>query len=290
MASALLAPWWGARPARRGGHPRLAVAAGFAPLLLGLLVLAWIPVTQATSQGGLIGLLAAMVAYAAQALAFLYWRPRERQTQTRRQALWLAFSFATQLAFGAIAARILAAQFAARYAPFDIASPLSVTQLQILSLLAMMTGGMALAAAVAGAVGAMQSDDVLIHDEVDSSGFAERDLEWIGRMKIIAEWLMAALLLRAGAVAFSIALGALSSPISPGHYFQISLAPSSSLLIARLLIGLALPMAYCGLALRTLNGESPREAGQQFAPALMMMVLTEIFAAALTVGNWGVAF
>lgn len=293
LAGAVLAPCWGYGSAQRGGHPRLALLAGAMPLLLGLLVLVLVPIAPNTPQIWLVALLAAMALHAVQALVFFYWNAAHRQSLQPaglRRIAWIGASLLTQLMFVSIAARLIAVYFAGKYLPFFIASPLSPLQMHILLTVGLLTAGLLFAAATAAAVEGLQADEVLIHDEVDYSGFAERDLERTARLRRLAEWLLMALLARGAAIGLSLTMAALANPINPAHFFGISLAPSSSLLVARLLIGLGLPLLYTLMALLALRGATPHEGARHFAPALLMIVLTEILAAALTIGNWGIAF
>ena len=117
----------------------------------------------------------------------------------------------------------------------------------------------------------------------------EHDLRQAARVTTTAAWILPATLLRMIAIGLSLGVGAAFDPVSPRHFWDTVLTTSYQFLTLRLVLGLLLPLVMAILALLAAREGHARHAVQQFLPLSILIVISEVLAAGLTVGLWGIA-
>ncbi|MCL5270242.1 MAG: hypothetical protein M1457_06785 [bacterium] len=104
------------------------------------------------------------------------------------------------------------------------------------------------------------------------------------------KWVLTALVVRLMTIGFSLLILAAFDPFGYRHALLGLIEAGSTLIMTRLLLGIVLPLFLLAIGGMALGEGGARMAALQFLPMVFLVLFGEICAAALTIGNWGIAF
>ena len=110
-----------------------------------------------------------------------------------------------------------------------------------------------------------------------------------GRLIAACHLVESALTLRMLVILVSLLMGAVFNPVAPAYFVDRILSGPSSVLLLRLLLGLALPVLFVWASIHGARQAPPQPATPHLLLALILVLFGELLAACLTVGLWGLA-
>lgn len=93
--------------------------------------------------------------------------------------------------------------------------------------------------------------------------------------------------MRVAWVIASVMTGTIFEPMALRSFFGMRRAETIGMIVARVILGLLLPLMYGLLVQASVREHRRRQAAIQFAPIALLIILGELLSAGLTVGMWG---
>lgn len=204
----------------------------------------------------------------------------------RTGAWWITLSTLLQGAFVLTATWVAASNFLQQNPQMAYAW----RWMWLAQLATLVSGAIYLAVVLAGAVENVSdraANEPAENDEDENDEKKNAD----GRILELVAAMIGAVVLRIAALAGSIFVWAHFSPFG-AHFFlsRLFLTGFANFMMLRIILGFILPLLFGLLAIYAWQGGARRQAVGQFTPVLLLVLISELIAASLTVGLGGIAF